>query len=194
MGIQLNSHLNILHLKRRQDRYDNLMKQLASNNITHYTIWEGYDEPKNVKQAISKGHRHIIGLAREQGLKNCIIAEDDVCFTHPNSYQYFLDQTPDDYDLFFGLVYSGNVNEENRVMTGMSGIMTLYNINSRFYDFFLDQPNDQHIDRWFGNFCHQYKFYVVPKYCVYQLGGYSDNLKRKMWYDVYLDGKELYKG
>lgn len=195
-------HLHILHLAANTPiektnhvarvRLENLMAELAAQNITDYTIIEGFYNPDNTKEAISKGHKLIVRLAKEQGLSNVIVAEDDICFSSPNSYKYFLSKIPEDYDLFFGLVYAGEVNEDYRVMNGMSGTHTLLSINSRFYDFILSQPDDVHIDRNLGQYAFEKKYYVIDKMVCYQRGGFSHNLRQTMFYDVYLEGKELF--
>lgn len=198
----INEHLHILHLNQTGDlktdkicneRYGNLMGELIEQNITHYHIWDGFYDHKNVKQAISKGHHRIVQYAKDNNLPYIIVSEDDLKFTSPNSWRYFLSQIPESFDLFFGLIYSGNV-VENRVMQGFSGGMTLYAISSRFYDTFLEQPTDTHVDRNLGNLCHLYEFKVIPEYCVEQRGGMSHNLRRDMTYEPYLIGKSMYEG
>lgn len=184
-------HLNILHLTRREDRMQQLLRQLQWNKVSA-TFWEGDDEPENVKRAITRGHKKIVQFAKDNNLPFINVAEDDILFTHKDSYKYFNEQVPEDYDLFFGLIYSGEVNSENRVMNGMSGVMTMYRVNKRFYDIFLSQPDGEHIDRGLGNFCFKFKFYVVPEYCCTQSGGYSDQLKQIMYYSEYLRGKKMY--
>ncbi len=195
-------HLYILHLfpntenekvnEVAQIRHDNLIKELESQNITQYTLVPGTYNSSNTKKEISKGHHKIVQNAKDLGLSMCLIAEDDLQFTSPNSWKYFLSQIPESFDLFFGLIYAGNI-EDNRVVQGFSGGMTLYAISSRFYDTFLEQPIDTHVDRNLGNFCHLHEFKVIPEYCVIQRGGMSHQLKRHMVYDDYLVDKKIYK-
>jgi hypothetical protein len=189
----MKDRLNILHLSRREDRYEKLMDQLQTNSISKYTLWEGFDDPTNVKQAITRGHKEIIRFAKISNHENCIIAEDDIVFSHPNSYKYFLSQIPESYDLFCGLIYAGDV-FENRIMNGMSGTQTLYSIHNRFYDFVLGLDDNDHIDRNLGNYAFEKEYFVCDPMVCTQSGGYSDNLRRVMYYDVYLEGKTLYLG
>lgn len=182
--------LHILHLERRQDRLQQLLRQLEWNKVPH-RIWEGIDDPNNVKQAIVRGYKKIIQYAKENKLKEISLAEDDICFTHKDSYKYFHEQTPDYYDLFCGLIYAGTV-ENNRILNGMSGTMTLWKCHSRFYDHILNLPDDCHIDRECGSTAFKHKYYVCEPFVCTQSGGYSDNLRQVMYYDVYLQGKKLY--
>lgn len=197
----MNTHLHILHLfpntendkvnNVAQQRQDNLLIELKNQNITDYSLIPGFYDPINTKQAIHKGHHAIVQMAKDKGYENVLIAEDDCCFTSPNSFQYFLSQIPKSYDLFFSLIYAGDI-VNNRVMNGFSGGCTLYSIHSRFYDVFLEQALNSHVDRELGNLCFKYEYFVVPQYCVVQRGGWSFNLKQSMFYDAYLVDKKLY--
>ena len=188
-------HLTILHLQRRQDRMPNVLKQLEQQQIDFYSIHEAIDATEfkmPVKKAITQGHKRIIQSAKNNNLPYCIVAEDDLVFTGNGAWNYFIGNMPESFDLYFGLIYQGTV-ENNRVLNGMSGVMTLYVVHQRFYDFFLSIPDDCHVDRELGQTAYKHEYYVSPKICVVQSGSYSDNLRRSMNYDVYLDGKEVYE-
>lgn len=198
----MDKHLHILHLfgntgnpitdRVAQQRYLNLMQQLQEQEITDYTIFAGEYDEVNTKRAINRGHKQIIQHAKDKGLKNVIIMEDDCCFTGQYAWKFFLSKIPKDYDLFTALIYSGEVNEYNRVKNGMSGTHTLYSVHSRFFDFLLSQPDDVHCDRNAGMYAHQFKYYVCNPMCVIQKGGYSHNLRQSMTYEPYLIGKKMY--
>jgi hypothetical protein len=195
-------HLNILHIpftneKKIDDvaeeRLKNLFIELDKQGITDYSIIEGFYDKANRKQAIHKGHRKIVQLAKDKGLGNCIIAEDDIVLSSPNAYKYFLSQIPESYDLFFGLIYAGTV-ENNQVKNGMSGVLTLYSISSRFYDFFLSLDTNTHLDRELGNTAYKHEYFVCNPEVVEQRGGYSFNLRQIMFYSTYMENKIMYKG
>lgn len=182
--------LHILHLSRREDRLQQLIRQLEWNKVPHQ-FWEGIDDPTNVKQAITRGHKKIIQYAKDHNLPFINIAEDDIVFTHKDSYTYFNEQVPDDYDLFCGLIYAGTV-EGNQIKNGMSGTMTLFRVNARFYDYILNMPDDVHIDRECGSTAFKHKYFVCPEFCCKQSGSYSDNLRMSMDYSPYLTDKKMY--
>lgn len=194
--------LHILHLKftgiEKTDlvctkRYELLMEELKTQGISDYKIWDGIYNPDNTKQAIHLGHRQIVQYAKDNNLPRVVISEDDIRFTHPNSYNYFLSQIPESYDLFCGLVYSAEM-QGDRVMNGASGIMTLFVVNERFYDFFLSMDTNNHVDREAGLTAFKHEYYVCQPMMVEQRGGYSHNLRQQMFYDTYLEGKKLYEG
>ncbi len=200
--INLN-HLYILHLfpttedektnKVCQQRYDNLMIELANQNITDYTLIPGEYNPSNTKQAIHISHKKIIQHAKDNNLPHILIAEDDIKFSHPNSFNYFISQIPESYDIFSGLVYSATM-EGNRVINGASGIMTLYSVSQKFYQFFLSMDVNNHVDRECGLTAYKHEYYVCEPMVCEQRGGISHQLKREMYYHEYLRDKVLYSG
>jgi hypothetical protein len=198
----VNSHLNILHLpftgiKKIDDvaevRLSNLFIELEKQGIKDYSIIEGFYDAKNTKQAIHKGHRKIVQLAKKQNLSRVFIAEDDIVFTHPNSYNYFISQIPKSFDIFSGLVYSATM-EGNRIMNGGSGMTSCYVVSRRFYDFFLSMNIDNHVDREICLTAYKHEYYVCQPMICEQRGGFSFNKMQVLFYGVYLEGKELYKG
>lgn len=194
--------LHILHLKftgiEKTDlvcakRYESLIEELRCQGITDFKIWEGFYEPDNTKQAIQKGHKKIISYAKENNLPRIIVSEDDIVFSSPKSYEYFISQIPEDYQLFCGLIYNGEVSD-GRILNGMSGTHTLLCVHESMYDFILSQPDDVHCDRHLGQYAYQFKYFVCEPMICYQRGGYSHNLRYEMFYHTYLEGKKLYDG
>lgn len=185
--------VHTLHLEHRHDRYDNMMKQAAEQGFE--IMWhEGIHNKKNPKQEITKGHQRIVQFAKDNNMPEIIISEDDLNFLHPNSFNYFIENKPKSFDLYLAFVYVGDV-EGNRVVSSFSGGMSLYVINERFYDFFLNFESNQHIDRGIGKYGREFEFIVPPKICLEQTGGFSDNMKRSITsYRVYFEGRELYNG
>lgn len=196
------NHLHILHIpftgiKKIDEvaatRLNNLMDELSKQGITDYSVIEGFYDPKNTKQAIHKGHKKIVQQAKDKGYNSCLIAEDDIVFTHQNSFNYFISQIPESYDIFSGLVYSASM-EGNRIMNGGSGMTSLYVVDSRFYDFFLSMNIDNHVDRELALTAYKHEYYVCQPMPVIQRGGFSINKKQTLFYDAYLQGKKLYNG
>ena len=177
-----------------EERLRNLMVELRNQNISDYTIIEGFYDAKNTKQSIHKGHRLIVELAKKKNFPFVLIAEDDIKFTHPNSFNYFLSQITESFDIFSAIVYSASM-EGNRIKNGGSGLTSLYVVNSRFYDFFLSMNIDNHIDRELALSAYKHEYYVCSPIPVIQRGGFSINrMQGGMNYDAYLHGKELYNG
>lgn len=191
----MNSCLHILHLKKRKDRLENLLKELESQSITNYTIIEGFVDLAAVFRGINLSHKSIVRLAKENGLKSVTIAEDDICFIGGEcAWQYYLDNMPEDYDLYLGMIYEGKIGEDNRILPdpySFSG-MTLYTVNERFYNTFLGVKELDHIDKTLGQLAGHFKFYVCPEFMCKQMNGYSDQKKKDCKYDHYLKGRKLF--
>lgn len=182
--------MHVINLYKRTDRAIALINQFKTHPVP-VMFWEGVLSEKTPAANINKAHKAIVQYAKDKGLPYVIIAEDDIVFADKGAWEFYLKNMPTDFDLYLGMVYSAQV-EGNRIINGFSGL-TLYAINSRFYDFFLSMPPAVHIDRHMGQYAYKYKYFICPEYVCYQSGGYSDNLKRQMTYEPLLEGKVMYK-
>lgn len=126
---------------------------------------------------INASHRMIVQDAKDRELKYTIIAEDDVRFSSKNSLEVFARNCPDNYHLYFGMIYTGTI-QDKKIVHGFSG-MQFYSIHNSFYDTFLSAPPKKHIDSWLGEKCHLYNYYVCDPFICYGQSGYSDNFKRQ---------------
>lgn len=179
-----------LILRNREERILSVVKQSKDHGII-LKIWEG-DLADQVFPAknISRAFKKIVQYAKEERLPSVTIAEDDFVLTSPLSWQYYLENTPDDYDLYLGGLYNGEL-QGNRICGGYSG-HTLITVHERFYDEFLSAKNEEstgpdcHLDVWLGqNYSKEKKFIVCLPFVVKQLGGYSENKKAVMNYSMY---------
>ncbi len=121
--------------------------------------------------------------AKDERLPFVMIAEDDLVFTSVNSWSYYLQNIPDDYDLYLGGIYAGRL-DGNKIIDGYSG-HTLITVHERFYDFFLSVDSNDHLDRALGKFCAEKKYIVCLPFVCKQLGGYSENKKRVQEFSMY---------
>lgn len=180
--------LNILHLKRRTDRYEPLMQQLAAQNIEDYRLWEGI-EHENVWTGVSQAHKQIVRDAKEKELPVCCIGEDDLVFTDLNSWKYFNDHTPPYFDMYIASYYSGLETFDHRIESFRG--MTLYKVANKFYDKFLSLPEDKNIDNALD---FKGEYFVSPKFCCIQTPGYSDQMKKVVDYTNKVPEHKLFRG
>lgn len=174
--------------KRRQAYLEQMAVQRAK-----FVVHDGFvDMP--VFKGIARSHKNIIQYAKDRQMPMICVAEDDIQFTHPDSYKYFLKNMPDEFDLYFGLIYHGSISDSHRVMNGFSGGLSLYICKSSFYDTFLNISDKNHLDNQLGEIAWNQKYYVCPEMVCIQAGGYSYNHKRELYYDEYLRGKKMYGG
>lgn len=155
-----------------------MIEQVKSQGITA-VIWEGIRKP-SVKESINLAHKEIVKYARLAEWESVTIGEDDIVFTKPYSWDYYVVHEPKDYDLYLGMIYLGDIIDgQVKDFTGL----TLYTVAQRFYDTFLDTPDDDHIDRLLANLG-TYK--VCDPFVVKQLNGWSSNTGKMENYDELL--------
>lgn len=178
--------LNIIHLEYRTDRLQLLQNQLHEQNICNYKIWQGFLDEENPKRGIAKAHKQIIQWTHDQNLPSVTIAEDDIKFTSPGAFEYFINNEPKEYDLYLGGIIHGNINNDNSI-NDFSGL-TLYKINQIFYSTFLSLPEEKDIDRSLAN---KGNYIVCNPFVAIQHNGFSDNKKEYQNYAPYLQHRKL---
>lgn len=185
----INSYLNILHLAQRHDREEHFKKELEMQGITDYSIHDGIIDRMAVMRGISNSHKRVVRYAQRQELPNCIIAEDDIQFMGEGAWKYFLSQLEinKDADIFLGMIYEGLVDDNNKIVGDpftFSGL-TLYSVNKKFYDKFLEVKEMGHLDKELGKLADQYVFKVCSPFVAKQIDSFSDNKKKfceyKQW-------------
>lgn len=191
--------LNIIHLPsddfnfpHRSIREQSFLKQIEEQNITDYKVWDGIYEKHDPKKGICMSHKRIISDAKANNLPYCLIMEDDCVFSAPGAFDYFLSHVPQEYDLFMGLIYHGEI-KESRVMNGFSGGITFYLVNEKFYDIILDMPDSAHLDREMGEICFKQKYFVCDPFVCFQMASFSENMRKKMDYSNYHSQMSFYK-
>lgn len=188
--------VHVINLPARTERLRNFEIQ-ATEQKFEYKVWDGIIDLAATFRGISNAHKKIIMYAKTRGLRQICIAEDDCRFTNVGAWDYFIKNIPLKYDIYFASVYEGKIDENNRIVKGnshnelLSG-MTLYVVNERFYDVFLNINPMDHIDKSLGLLCDKYEFYVCNPFVAIQENGYSDNKKKVCNYDKYMTGRKLF--
>lgn len=173
--------INVINLVRRPQRKLSLINHLDEMGCT-YRFWDGYDDRKIMGfENIVLSHQQIVRDAKSRGLQSVLIAEDDLRFSSKNSMKVFLESIPEDFDLFFGVVYTGTI-QDKRIVHGFSG-MQFYLVSEKFYDVFLSAPNKKHLDVWLGQSCHLYNYFCCDPFIAFAESNYSDNFKRNWIFD-----------
>jgi len=179
--------LHIIHLPERIDRLELLQKELEQESITDYKIWNGIVDPSKTARGISRSHKQIVRFALENGLTEVLIGEDDLHFTAPGAFAYFMSQKPTDYDIYLGGPSHGKLDAANKV-NDFAGLL-LYVIHHRFYETFLSIPENQHIDRGLR---YKGEFIVCNPWPVIEHSGYSDNLKEYCDSSIFYGHRKLF--
>lgn len=192
--------VNFINLPERTDRLEILKKEIATQNITDYKIWEGTVIPGNVLYSVSQSHKKIVRWALDNDLPEVCIAEDDIKFLGDHgAFDYFVANKPKEYDLYLGSTLHGYIDDKGLIQDFTS--LTIYMVSQRFYRLFLSVKDVDNIDRALAvyNFNNMIKdtlkYYVCDPMICCQHGGYSDNKKRHVEsYDHFLEGRRLFTG
>lgn len=183
--------LNILHLPERVDRKISFEKELQEQGITNFKVWDGIKIPQLPFTGISMSHKRIIQDAKDRGLNRCVIAEDDIYFSCLHSWEYYLDNVPESFDLYFGCVYDSTINDDGRILFGFAGL-TLYMVHEKFYDTFLSMNPMNNLDRELGKFAWKYRYMVCPQFVAHQRDGFSDHKKENATYGHLIEGVKMF--
>lgn len=179
---------NIINLGHRWQRRISVAAEMEAQNAL-YMFFLGV-EGDTPKINIHHAHKQIIRHAKEYNYPRVIVAEDDCVFTAPDAWKFFLDNIPQDYDLYVASYYSGS-HDENFVVTGFRGL-TLYSCHQRFYEKFLSLSESLHLDSAIA--MSDAKVIVSPLFCATQAAGYSDQRKKIVDDSNRLKNKAIYTG
>ncbi len=180
--------LHILHDDRQPQKLPLLLNELSSQGITNYEIVPAIIEGnKTVVESINAGHKSIVRKAQEQGLPFVAIGEDDLMFSAPYAWQFFLKNMPEQYDLYLWGSYIQPIS--NHKICGFQ----LYFVSEKFYDEFLSVPDTAHIDVAMDDLKGDYHFcYPFP---ALQRSGFSaNNPGAEVNYNGILKQEDIYKG
>jgi len=160
-------------------------------------IWIAEHDPNDVVGSIGRSHKKIIQHAKEAGLKQVCILEEDVMFLGPKAWEHFLYNIPKDFDLYLGgcyglrqLTYQRIASHEGPVEIHNFAGLHCYIINESYYDKFLSLPENKHIDDQPG----MGRFYVCSPFVALQHPGFSSNHKTKVNYNINIPKECLYHG
>lgn len=182
--------VHIIYDNRRPEKWEPLMKELSTQGITDYRIWEPVYDPDSIIRSINLSHKQIIRWAKENNLPEVAILEDDIQFTAKGAWDHFLAGKPIwRFDLWIGGTYG-----LNKPITGKIEAINgfhCYICSDRFYDTFLSVPDDIHVDVAMDNLG---LYYVQYPFIAIQHPGWSSNSRAFSDKNVTLTQEDLYQG
>lgn len=178
--------INVIHCSARVDRRQTLNQQIIAHDLD-VRIWEAQMNPMMPFQGISVSHKMIVMDAQQKGLQSVCIAEDDFYFMAPGAWDYFLENMPEDFDIYLSSISMGHIKPDKTVHQFCG--LTLYIVHERFYDKFLSVPETLHIDAALGGMG---KFVVSDPFIAFQYNGYSDQKQMYTENDNHLIGRNLF--
>lgn len=181
--------INIIYDSRRSEYYEPLIKTLSEQGITDYEIWPCLILP-SVIESINLSHKLIVRDAKQKGLREVCIWEQDCMFTSPNGWKHFLEGIPPfPFDIYLAGTYG-----LDRPITGKTNKINglhCYILRGRFYDTFLSTPDNQHIDTSLDNLG---IYYVDYPFTAIQRPGWSANSKAFSDKNMELKDEDVYGG
>lgn len=179
----------IIHDLDRLDRARSLYRELEGQGIREYKIMPAVKRRQTPVANISEAHKRCIQYAMDEGLSRIVIMEDDIHFVAPDAYKRFIEGVeylPEDWELYFGGVYDGDIemiNERIGVSKNISGLHC-YMVNSSYYGTLLSAPGNVNLDKWMtGERQGNTKAHVLYPMVALQHDGYSDNVQRETDYN-----------
>lgn len=186
------NRINIIYDCRYPEDYERLLGEFITQGITDYRFWTCVMDKDSIVASINASHKMLVKHARDLKLPYIIIAEQDLQFTHPNSWKYFLEKKPDNYDLYLACSYIKNVNPNSEIVDNLICGFHLYIIHERYYDSFLAVPDNEHIDTAVGDL--KGNFVFCKPFPALQRIGFSSNNKTIVDYNKILLPEEIYNG
>lgn len=178
--------LNIIYDNRHPEDYGRLLGEFIQQGIYNFKFWDCISDKDSVVRSINLSHKMIVKNAKDNSNRFALIAEQDVTFSAPDAWQYFLKNEPESYDLYLWGSYIPPIS--NNKVCGFQ----LYIIHEKFYDKFLEIPDDVHIDTYMDELKGDYKFcYPFP---ALQRPGFSSNNMAHVNYNEILEEKDIYRG
>lgn len=191
--------INVIYDQTRPVPNETIAQELAGLRL-YYRVnwWHAVKDPSSVVKSIGDSHKMIVANAKANGLKEVMIVEEDVLFTHPDSLEYFLSHKPEKFDLYLAGCYGLNFQCIQRMDQKGFGAHEIHNfaglhcyiIHERYYDKFLALPEDKHIDDQPGLGL----FYVCYPFAALQHPGWSANNRKMVNYNVTLIHEMIYNG
>lgn len=181
----------ILYDDRRSDYYPLILSEMENQGILDYTIVPPVPR-ETVVSSINVSQKSIIQKAKDDGLDRVVIMEQDIWFPSKDGWEYFIKNEPKEYDIYLG----GSYLPDNRVeykapLTKISSYVGHHCVivHSRYYDRFLETPEDKHIDTAQEGRGEFYLCYPMP---ALQRPGFSSNNMAQVDYNKIIEPKHIY--
>lgn len=179
---------NVLHKPDRTDRHALILKEAEEQGFEIRWFDAIVEHPP--KTGICKAHKQIIRWAKENKLPYVLVLEDDVKFTDKGALKHFLDNMPEEFDIYLGGVCIKTEVPEDRILPRFC-CMHCYVVHERFYDTFLGIRENSDIENCLADV--KGKYITAYPFIAIQWDTSSDNSHRNFRFEEYLKGKELWK-
>lgn len=186
--------IHLLYDSRPQpDKLPLVTEELSKQALWLHRTWEPVPA-KTVVESINMSFKKIIRAAKRRNLSEVCIIEDDLMFSSPSAWDYFIANKPKSFDIYIGGNYLLN-DPENYTMPHYKLDEYVGNqlivVSKRYYDRFMEVPNAAHIDTIQKG---RGEFYACWPMVALQRPGYSANAGTKVNYNSILKPEWIYNG
>ena len=186
--------VHIIYDDRTPEDYGRILGELIRQEITEFKFHPATVLKNSVVESINFSHKKIVREAKESGEKEVIIFEQDIFFTSPDSWKYFMDNKPKVFDVYLGGTYLINKPDEwaaPRIKVNEWVGSHCIIISERYYDTFLSVPDNDHIDTVQKG---RGEFYVCFPFIGMQRPGHSRNCDAPVNYNHTLNAEWFMDG
>jgi hypothetical protein len=181
----LSNMIHIINLPHRYQRKSELEKELFRQGITEVMWWPGIIDVPRCK-GTSRAHKQIIQWAKDNDQPEVTVFEDDIYFPAADGCDYYLRNKPEDFDLYLGGIYRGEIIDGKvDYFTGLH----CYTVKAKFYDKFLSADESLNIDHAMAGLG---DFYVVYPFAAIQINSFSDTEMAMSTHEGLLKDKLIY--
>ncbi len=182
----------IVYDNRRPEKYDLFVHEMKRQGIEDYEIFHAVRLTHSVVESISESFKEVLKQAKENNEECICIFEDDIWFPNENGWKYFLQNKPNEFDVYIG----GNYLTDNRLIyeaplvrcNEWVGNHCLI-INERYYDTWLNTDSKLHCD---GAQSGLGDFYCCFPFPALQRHGFSLNHNLVVNYNASLPKEYIY--
>lgn len=184
--------IHVIYDERRMEKWEPLMNEFEKHRIKNFVIWRP-EERKTVVESINATHKAIVRYAKESGLDEVIIAEDDLMLLGEDGWQYFLNNKPDRFDVYISGTYLIDAPENwkpplIKVKEWVGNHLIV--VHSKYFDRFLSVPDHYHIDMAQSGLG---DFFVCYPMAALQRPGFSANSMTQVNYNAQLKPEWLHQ-
>ena len=183
----------VVYDNRRPEKLPLFSSELQKQGIKDYEIFPAIVLTHSVVESISESFKSVIRSAKENGDEEICIMEDDIIFSSPNGWQYFLENKPKEYSVYIG----GNYLIDNRIEYKKPLIEIpewvgnhIICVHKSYYDIWLNSDSTLHCD---GIHKGKGKFYSVFPYVGFQRNGWSANNNAVQYWSSIMPKEFIYQ-
>lgn len=178
-------------------RYERLVHELKTQGLElnkDVQIFPAFMDRTMARRGILRSHKSIVLHAKQKGLPEIMIMEDDIRFLSPNSMEIFLNVNkliPKNCDMLMAGLYDGIIDKcysKYAAVDGKISGLHCYIVKEKFYDRFIGADEDYNLDYVLSAVIKATIYTAYPMLAL-QYDGYSYNTMKDQVYNYNIHKK-----